>query len=304
MQQVHRRGVQVRRLGIHAESVAGGWRVSGVRLRGALRADPGTTNATRVRRAHLHRERDSLPRGRAGEVRRDPDEIRRQTTCNAPRARCNPADGTCIEFVIDPTEVTRADYAEFLAAPTKPVQPLACTGNTTYTPDSTCMAHTTVCSGAGCANHPQVCVDWCDAYAYCAFRGQHLCGRIGGGVLAFDQFGDPARSEWTNVCTSGGEFDYPYGDVSANVKCNGSILAAASTVPEKTVAVGSLTTCQSPAAPYSKVTDLSGNVGELGSTPARNRPTRPWRAGTIPVTRAAAATSRRATPSSASASSR
>jgi len=35
--------------------------------------------------------------------------------------------------------------------------------------------------GPSCGKHPQVCVDWCDAYSCCESIGKRLCGAIGSG---------------------------------------------------------------------------------------------------------------------------
>jgi len=77
-------------------------------------------------------------------------------------------------YCIDSTEVTRDQYAAWLATtPTLPASTDANCGwksTASYNADATCMANnpTYVCQGTACGNHPQVCVDWCDAYAYCA----------------------------------------------------------------------------------------------------------------------------------------
>ena len=73
-----------------------------------------------------------------------------------------------VAFCIDDTEVTNSQYQAFLTvAAAMPQAPTPrCAWNTELTPAAT---------GSGCAafdpagrpDHPVVCVDWCDAEAYC-----------------------------------------------------------------------------------------------------------------------------------------
>lgn len=159
-------------------------------------------------------------------------------------------------FAIDATEVTRSQYEAWLATtPSTAGQPTECTWNNAFAPDSTCMAKTSVCKGSGCGNHPQVCIDECDAVAYCTAMGKRLCGAIGGGVVILQD--DPTKSEWFNACTAGGANDFVYGDGSQPGTCNDYLTFTTTTVP-----VGSLTGCQSPTAGYTGVYDLIGNVWE------------------------------------------
>jgi formylglycine-generating enzyme required for sulfatase activity len=118
------------------------------------------------------------------------------------------------------------------------------------------MADASVCQG-NCDNDPQVCVDWCDAYAYCMAVGKRLCGKIGGGANAYADFANAGFSQWYNACTSGAQYMYPYGNGYSVRYCNGYTFAAGTTLP-----VGTLTNCHSPDANYGGVYDLSGNVWE------------------------------------------
>lgn len=120
-------------------------------------------------------------------------------------------------------------------------------------PDGQCTMGLLQASGA----FPVVCVDWCDAAAYCIAMGKHLCGKRGGGSNAFDAFADPTRSEWHNACTSGGRHTYPYGnDYDANI-CTTKESGATSAD-----AVGDNQNCASTEADYEGVRNLSGNVAE------------------------------------------
>ncbi|MBI5535604.1 MAG: SUMF1/EgtB/PvdO family nonheme iron enzyme [Deltaproteobacteria bacterium] len=157
-------------------------------------------------------------------------------------------------YSIDATEVTRAQYAAWLGTnPTTGGQLPACSwkaGVDAFKPRC-------VWPPATEGDHPVVCVDWCDADAYCKAVGKRLCGKIGGGSNGYDDYADATKSEWFNACSSNDVNDYPYGDTYDGQKCNGSDKSS-STVP-----VGSLTGCQSLIGGYAGVYDLSGNVFEL-----------------------------------------
>jgi formylglycine-generating enzyme len=116
-------------------------------------------------------------------------------------------------FCIDTTEVTRAEYATFLAtSPDGGSQPARCTWNTSFVPTSWPPAQADLQKPAN--------VDWCDAHAFCTWAGKRLCGKVGGGVLSFAAAGT-IQSEQAYVCSAGGTRVYPYGDVYDANKCNG-----------------------------------------------------------------------------------
>jgi formylglycine-generating enzyme required for sulfatase activity len=172
-------------------------------------------------------------------------------------------------YCIDTTEVTRAQYSAWLATnPSIAGQASACQGNSTFAPDAGCMGSATdpkyVCL-ENCDNHPQVCVDWCDAYAYCRAVGKRLCGKIGGGSNSPTDFANPSLSQWHNACSSHGVNTYPYGTNYDPIACNGLGLWPQSPPPYKykTLPVGSKATCASEIPSYEGVFDLSGNVEEF-----------------------------------------
>lgn len=129
-------------------------------------------------------------------------------------------------YCIDSTEVTIAQYADWLSkAPSLEEQPEFCASwNTTYDP---------AISGGFCEffnfqealamrpERPIVCVDWCDADAYCRSAGKRLCGRIEGGTNAPGSSSDPAESQWYRACSRGGTRSFPYGDVFNPQACVG-----------------------------------------------------------------------------------
>ena len=160
-------------------------------------------------------------------------------------------------FGIDATEVSRAQYAAWLATtPTTTGQINACKNwNFTFAPDPTCVASVTACS-TYCEDRPQTCVDWCDATAYCKAHGKRLCGDIAGGSLYYGHFIHLTFSQWFVACTSHGEYDYPYGDTFNWQTC---ATGWGSQGPEP---VGTTEGCQSPLPGYAGVFDLSGNVRE------------------------------------------
>lgn len=126
------------------------------------------------------------------------------------------------------------------------------------------MQQENVCSTA-CEDEPMVCVDWCDAHAYCKAVGKRLCGAIGGGETSFEAHADPGVSQWMAACSSAGLFHYPYGNTFDPHACNGAELQPEECVTQgrcRARAVATLPECRGPEAPFNGVYDLSGNVSE------------------------------------------
>jgi formylglycine-generating enzyme required for sulfatase activity len=165
-------------------------------------------------------------------------------------------------YGIDSTEVTRCQYQVWLdSKPSTSAQDAPCSWNTDFTPWN-------IAGPASCAwppekygDGPLMCVDWCDAFAYCKGLGKRLCGKIGAGMNPYDDYADAAKSQWFSACSSGGKYQYPYGNTyEKGTKCNDSDRKKD---PMTNYApVGSLPECQSPDSAYAGVYDLSGNVLE------------------------------------------
>jgi formylglycine-generating enzyme len=151
-------------------------------------------------------------------------------------------------FCIDSTEVTNAQYAAFLAATPSAAPPAACAFNQGYVP----VAGWPYATGEG--DVPVVSIDWCDAYAYCAWTGKRLCGRIGGGTNPPTALTDPTQSQWYAACSTAGALAYPYGAVYEQGVCYGAEPAGS-----PLIAVASYPGC---VGGYPGIFDMSGSVWE------------------------------------------
>lgn len=161
-------------------------------------------------------------------------------------------------YGIDAHEVTRKQYSEWIQ--TNPVATgllvgRGCADNTSFLPDVDCLASGYGCSGAGCSERPQICIDWCDAYAYCVAVGKQLCGGYGGEPLSVGSFFEPSLSPWYNACSSGGMFRFGTGDTVDSAVCHFTDRGQAADA-------ASLVDCQSPLEEYRGVLALTGNVRE------------------------------------------
>lgn len=147
-----------------------------------------------------------------------------------------PVEGYCV----DSTEVTQQQYAEFVAAkiPLNGLPPV-CNGKSSYA-DVT---------DAGPADLPVDYVDWCDAYAFCAWAGKRLCGDIAGGPVT-----SGATSQWQSACSAKGTQTYCYGSTWDSTKCNVAHDGGLGRTP-----VGSIKTCEGG---YPGLFDMTGNVAE------------------------------------------
>jgi formylglycine-generating enzyme required for sulfatase activity len=176
-------------------------------------------------------------------------------------------------YAIDRYEVTAAQYSAWLATrPDTAKQGPVCAGwNDSFEPGVISPGALAVYGDAGpdpaCAGWlprqlatgdvtiPVVCVDFCDAVAYCEAAGGHLCGKIGTGSNTYLSDVSPARGEWWNACSNGGAFPYPYGPTYQKGACNDS--------NSHVFDVGFFPGCDGG---VPGVFDMSGNVAEWDDT--------------------------------------
>ncbi len=154
---------------------------------------------------------------------------------------------------IDATEVSRAQYTEFVTdkAGDASGQAAECAWNLYFTPPEYCVDH--LYEVLNPDNHPQECVDWCDATAFCSWAGKRLCGGLDQSSVATADLADATKDEWFNACSSGGVNPYPFGSTCQTSPCVWGGIASAE--------VGQYDGCQASGA-YAGVFDLSGNVAE------------------------------------------
>jgi formylglycine-generating enzyme required for sulfatase activity len=162
-------------------------------------------------------------------------------------------NGSCIW--VDRTEVTRDQYNLFIDSEPTPLSDPTCDWNTDFTTTTCEMAAegtTAVISSAG--DHPIVCVDQCDAVAFCIWAGKELCpGPPSGGV-------DGDTDAWHAACAGKDNKTYPYGGMRDPNLCNGidNSTTGCTDGTCTTVSAGELQGCVSDA----DAIHLSGNVAE------------------------------------------
>ena len=150
-------------------------------------------------------------------------------------------------FCIDANEVTAAHYQAFVDGhPSLADQPKACAANTTFANN---------CKSTDPEKQPQRCVDWCDAHAYCASVGKHLCGSIEtGGAMAYDAPVISTDNQWYAACSHAGEVIYPYGNDYDSSAC-----WSADRPPSGVLTVRSASGC---VGGYEGLWDMSGGLAE------------------------------------------
>lgn len=179
--------------------------------------------------------------------------------CVAKMATVAPPSGYS-DYSIDVTEVTKGQYDLWLA--TNPELPVSTDPNCGWKSTGSYAEQASggaLYSGTDADHHPVADVDWCDADEYCAGVGKRLCGAIGGGPVDYAAgYPDTNVSQWGRVCTSTGTNAYPYGNTYVESTCDGYDYWNDNSATATTVAVGSLSNCETAAGVY----DLSGNVSE------------------------------------------
>ncbi len=162
-------------------------------------------------------------------------------------------------FCIDTTEVSVKQYGEFLTAKagnTSGQPPFCAAWNSTYAlPSISACAIDPIAT----PDLPANCVDWCDAYAYCAWAGKRLCGDEKGAMLDVAQ-ASTKHDEWYVACSHNddGVHLYPYGSAFDGTKCN-----SAGSGGIGLTNVGSKPGCEGG---YAGLLDMSGNIDEWDMT--------------------------------------
>jgi formylglycine-generating enzyme len=171
--------------------------------------------------------------------------------CALSAPRCE-GDGQCVvrgpalvavgNFFIDATEVTVAQYGEFLAAKNGDTsgQIAACSWNASYWEGPAAMEQ---------AQAPIASVDWCDAAAFCSWAGKRLCGRIGGGSITAAEKEDENLNQWVLACGGPNGFPEPNDMMECNLSDGFRNIAPVATYPG----------CEGY---YPDVFDMLGNVWE------------------------------------------
>lgn len=169
-------------------------------------------------------------------------------------------DESAAPFCIDATEVTASQYQTFIdsVTPAGFEQPSDCSWNASFEPGTLEGA----CDGTqfdpvGAPDHPAVCVDWCDAHAYCSWAGKRLCGDSIGRALTNATYAT-ARDAWYMACSAAAETTYPYGDEFQEGICRDA------SVDGVIGPVGSLAGCTGDRPPFDQIFDLAGNASEWG----------------------------------------
>ena len=182
-------------------------------------------------------------------------------------------------FEIDAYETTNREYAAWLAThPTLDGQRTECQWNDSFTPGVPTASAIEAANDAGSmikpdgpcfvddwlgkqldlghGSWPVVCIDWCDAAAYCAWAGKRLCGKIDQDVglditISPGAYKDASASQWYRACSKAGTLKFPYGNTYQKGWCNDS--------NSNLRDAGAYTQCEGG---YPGLFDMSGNANE------------------------------------------
>jgi formylglycine-generating enzyme len=166
------------------------------------------------------------------------------------------------KYCIDATEITIEQFQEFLTVVKGSFAP--------YLPDGgECNAVNPVPGDWGTQQNPYDGgpplgaaaagdLNWCSVYAYCAYAGKRMCGKIGGGKGDLANVNDAVQSEWFNVCSHGDDKLHTW---SYGVTFDASTCRIDTSPPEAGLPVPpeSYPNC---VGGYPGVFDMSGNVAE------------------------------------------
>jgi formylglycine-generating enzyme len=174
--------------------------------------------------------------------------------CPADMVQSQSQDG--VAYCIDIGEVTNQYYLAFTKQNSREnyfESPPECAGNISFVPDEACGGALT---DVPSRKLPVVCVDYCDAEAYCHVHGKRLCGRVGGTMNDPIDDVDAFASEWYAACAGPNEYLYPYGDVASASACNASGYAPSDMGPRD---LETMTECEGG---VPGLFNMSGNVAE------------------------------------------
>ena len=178
-------------------------------------------------------------------------------------------------YCIDEREAVYAEYKQFLDAKGEDFsgQPPECAWNDSFVPGWDDPAHEIPqCSVWLIDTEPDRaanCLDFCDAWAFCAWTGKRLCSVRGAdpgkvtmvGVTEIEQAAPTLKSEWFNVCTQGGATKYPYADAYEPGRCIDQAKIDVEGEDNALAVRGAASnTCHGTDAPYDGVYNMSGSV--------------------------------------------